>query len=66
MGHGGGSDSRPEADRPMESRVGGALGMGDPEQSGRARDRARAPAPPGLRTRTAREGPTAGSSRAGV
>lgn len=40
--------------------------MGDPEQSGRARDRVRAPAPPGLRRRTAKGGPTAGSSRAGV
>lgn len=66
VGHGGGSDSRPEADRPMAGRVGGARGMGDPGPTGGARDRARVPAPPERGGRTEREGLAAEPSGAGV
>lgn len=36
MGHGEGSDSGPEADRPTEGGVGGARGLGDPEPTGQS------------------------------
>lgn len=66
VGHGGGSDSRPEADRPMAGGVGGARGMGDPGPTGGARDRARVPAPPERQGRTEREGPATEHSGTGV
>lgn len=47
VGHGGGSDSRPQADGPVESRVRGAWGTGDPERTGHVRDWARVPGRPG-------------------
>lgn len=66
VGHGGGSDSRPEADRPMAGRVGGARGMGDPGPPGGARDEARVLEPPQRQGRTEREGSAAKPSGAGV
>lgn len=51
---------------PRKARVGEARGMGDPESTGRARLRARVPAPPERQGRTVRDCLTAEPFGAGV